>query len=223
MFLWLFSLDCSDISEVLDSNSDDNFEEGTNDCRVSKCNKFCVLIHLSTFTMPSHPILYYLVTSVNTTDFESDSEVWMEDDDGIEAIVETVRPESPPGNDIEMENEIESKHLYAWIIKFLAHLQSVFHLSDAVMEHIIKFLAAFLVVLGRFAPICSSISDRFPQSLNQFYVNCGAQPVFCKYVACRKCHNIYSLSSCIEGHVMELIRQQKYALFKSFLITLIQE
>jgi hypothetical protein len=137
-----------------------------------------------------------------TIDFESDSEIWLEDDGvGIEDdMMETVRSETPPGSDIGMENENESKHLHAWLIKFLAHLQSFFHLSDIAMDYIIKFLSAFLVVLSRFAPICSSIAERFPRSLYQFNVSSNAKPSFHKYVACRKCHNIYSFATYTEGH-----------------------
>ena len=131
---------------------------------------------------------------------DCDSEVWNEDcviEDDFVIEDDLVRPESPPLNEIDNEDGTH-KNLNAWLVKFLSHFQSLFHLSDKAMEYLIKFLAAFLLILGRFAPICLKVADQFPQSLHQFYK--GVQPTFMKYVTCRRCHRIYSMANCIEGH-----------------------
>ena len=66
---------------------------------------------------------------------ESDLEVWMEDDgDGSEHV----REESPPCESIsESEEEVSANHLRAWLVKFLVHFQSLFHITDLAMECIL--------------------------------------------------------------------------------------
>ena len=73
-----------------------------------------------------------------------------------------VRPDSPPLlASASSDKEVTSKQLSHWLIVFIIHLRSVFRLSDMITNCILKVLAAFLIVLSRFAPACSTLADNF--------------------------------------------------------------
>ena len=129
---------------------------------------------------------------------EEMSEVWIEEE--IPNLELEIREDSPPSSLPLTENDQRAHHLSAWLVSFIAHFQSVFHLSDMATDCVLKFLATFLTVLGRFAPICSSIVEYFPNSLYKLSRYNGTHVTFRKYVACRKCHQIYHFTDCIEGH-----------------------
>lgn len=135
-------------------------------------------------------------------ELEEVSEVWV-DEDGQESLEFQFAKEdedTPPSiASTPSQNEIVSKQLSIWLIIFIVRLRSVFHLSDKVTDYIIKFLAMFLVVLGRFAPICLLVRDFFPNSLHQLNAKNNRANSVLKYVACTKCHSIYTYQQCIEG------------------------
>lgn len=133
--------------------------------------------------------------------FEEPSEVWIEDETApVCDDFELSRDDSPPSDVIITEDEQRSKRLNAWLVMFIVHLQTVFHLTDMATDCILKFLSAFLTVLGRFAPICSSIVEYFPHNLYKLRKYNGSKLPCRKYVTCRKCHRIYRFTECVQGH-----------------------
>ena len=93
------------------------------------------------------------------------------------------------------------KVLCDWVVKFLVHLQIVFHIPDISMEALLKFLCAFLTLLGRYAPLCTEISTLFPPSIHKLKTYIGIQDLtkLKKYVVCCKCHQTYNFKDCYEG------------------------
>lgn len=70
-----------------------------------------------------------------------------EDDDLIiDNCDDFVREDTPPTDVINYntESEVKSNNLRDWLILFIVHLKAVYHLTETVVESIVKFLYAFL-------------------------------------------------------------------------------
>ncbi len=89
--------------------------------------------------------------------------------------------------------------LVRWIVSFLSFLQAVYHISDAVTLLWIKFLHILFNILGRFCSICRDISVALPKSLRLMHKFTGCSNFdFKRYIVCKKCHQIYSFSQCLQ-------------------------
>ena len=72
---------------------------------------------------------------------------------------------------------------------------------------------AFLSVLGQFNTVASTVAQCLPSSL-YMAGKLENELRFRKYVVCRKCHKIYHMAECIEGHGSTQI--SKHCAFKAF-------
>lgn len=113
----------------------------------------------------------------------------------------TTEAEAPPRDDCTQnatKDGRKASHLCIWLVNYLIHLQSVFHLPDGAMQSLLKFFSAFFMVLSKLSPVCSTIAIKFPRSVHLLHTSVIKQS-FTKYVVCKKCHMIYTLNDYIEG------------------------
>jgi len=99
-----------------------------------------------------------------------------------------------PCFDAEAEhNEILSK----WFMRFILILQGKFYLPDKCIDFLLKFLYAFLSVIGNFSPPVKKIVKLLPQSLHIMKKKLGLPNEFRKYTVCQKCLSIYTYKECL--------------------------
>ena len=84
---------------------------------------------------------------------EPDNEIWEEDEDDIQLdIADDVQENEQPSNsddDIMIAtNDISVKYA-KWVVKFLLAMQAVFRLTDAAIEHILRFLKVIFLIMGQ--------------------------------------------------------------------------
>ena len=103
------------------------------------------------------------------------------------------------------------KSLYTWIIVFLSHFQVMFYLSDKAMDILLKFISAFLLVLGSFSNVCHELASTFPRSVYRLRTFTGVNSLLAvKYVVCRKCASIYRYEDCTSSHSSKVCSYRKF-------------
>ena len=60
---------------------------------------------------------------------------------------------------------IQAQSLSRWLTLFFLRLQAAYHISDAAITCILKFLAAFLIILSNISSQCADLAKVFPKSL----------------------------------------------------------
>lgn len=102
----------------------------------------------------------------------------------------------PEDVEITVENvSHQSSVLARWLALFLLRIQVVHRLSDGVIACLLKFLWAFLNIVGQF---CAEIAKVFPSSIYKAK-NVITKPKIRQYVVCRKCHTLYYKKDCVIG------------------------
>ena len=134
-------------------------------------------------------------------------EIWEE---GTEVEILLDIDQQPPNLQEELSFGASSTEGYLftmWTLKFLMRMQAIFKLSDNVLEHILKFIGAILVVTGK-------QFDCFPSSLYKAKKLLGVQD-FQRLVVCRKCHSLYKNSDCKEKSRFNTQYSSKKCAFKA--------
>ena len=89
--------------------------------------------------------------------------------------------------------------LMSWLCLFLALWQYTFSITDTALEHLIKFLKAFFMVLGQRSSEATVLAAMMPPSLYMLFKHIGCNKIeFRKYVVCTSCYKLYKLEDCIE-------------------------
>ena len=89
-------------------------------------------------------------------------------------------------------------YLVTWLCLFLALWQYTFSITDTALEHLIKFIKAFLSVLGQRSEELTKMAAFMPPSLYMFFKHIGCDSVnYEKYVICIKCFKLYTWEDCI--------------------------
>lgn len=93
---------------------------------------------------------------------------------------------------------IDSFYLVTWICLFLALWQYTFSITDTAMELLVKFLKAFLHVLGQKSEDIAKLASMMPPSLYMLFksVRCN-DIIYEKYVICVKCFKLYKFEDCV--------------------------
>ena len=94
---------------------------------------------------------------------------------------------------------VQSHALSRWVLLFLMFIDTTYKLSNTVISVPLRFFRVFLTVLGQFSIVASGIAQSLPSSLYMANKR-GNELKFRNYVVCRKCHNIYYMAQCLEGH-----------------------
>lgn len=121
---------------------------------------------------------------------DSGSEIWDESDG--EALADVEPPPLGSQNVCSSDQERKLMVLVNWIVIFLARMRSLFSLSDAACNFILKFLSIFLGLLGQIISPSHPI-PKVPPSIYKLRQLLNTAGEFTRYVICRKCSNIYSL------------------------------
>lgn len=103
---------------------------------------------------------------------EPDNEIWEEDEDDIQLdIADDVQENEQPSNsddDIMIAtNDISVKYA-KWVVKFLLAMQAVFRLTDAAIEHILRFLKVIFLIMGQHCKVIYETSQSIPNSIYKF-------------------------------------------------------
>jgi len=131
---------------------------------------------------------------------EDDLEIWndscADSDCESDHSNESKAPDLPnyTGTNIETDR---SKILSQWYMRFILILQSKFHLPDKCIDFLLKFLYAFLSIIGNFSPMVKKIAQQLPPTLHIMKKKLGLPNKFMKYTVCRKCLSIYSYKECL--------------------------
>lgn len=104
-------------------------------------------------------------------------------------------PDLPLAEDISIPQE---SALVTWLILFLVRLQSKFYLPDTAVSCLLKFLYAFLCIIGRHSTFVARISTNFPTSVFLLKKYFGWKETFVRYVVCCKCYSVYEYKKCTE-------------------------
>ena len=121
--------------------------------------------------------------------------------------------ETPPSlSDIDTDNsQSVSKSLCTWIVLFLSHFQVIFYIPDRAMDVLLKFMSAFLFVMGSLSTVCCEVAKYFPQSLYRLKTYTGVHRLISKkYVVCRKCSSVYRYEECVSGHSSKVCSHRKF-------------
>ena len=82
---------------------------------------------------------------------------------------------------------------------FIAYLRAFHSLSDTVAELTLKFFVTLFDILGHVSSVCSTITQILPRSLYKLKQHLGCvRDRFHRFVVCRRCQHIYSMSHCID-------------------------
>ena len=102
------------------------------------------------------------------------------------------------GSGIDVSPAISTCIFATWLCLFLAFWQYTFGITDTAFEHLLKFLKAFLTVLGKRSVEISQLATFMPPSLYMLWkrINPDTSPIK-KYVVCTKCYKLYTLNECI--------------------------
>lgn len=79
-------------------------------------------------------------------------------------------------------------------------MQSRFYLTDTVLDIIFRFLKVFFVVLARIHKDLDDIAKLIPPTFYVARKKYKENEKVRHYVACKRCHSLYYLSECLEGH-----------------------
>lgn len=113
------------------------------------------------------------------TDFE---EVW-EYEDAEEDVNNDFANSWEESPDFPLQEKHEEENsLVSWLVLFLLRLQSRFYLPDVAVSSLVKFLYAFLVILGTRSDYVARMVRSFPPSLYQIHKRwdrCGLHSVCC--------------------------------------------
>ncbi len=92
-----------------------------------------------------------------------------------------------------------AQSLVKWVVGFLLILQAKYHIPNAAIDLLIKFMFALFCVLGRFSPLIRQLNALFPSSLHVMRKSFNTIMSFNKYPVCPKCSKVYtSFECCIE-------------------------
>lgn len=83
------------------------------------------------------------------------------------------------------------------MVAFLLQLQAKHYNPDNAINHLLKFLASFLSVLGHFCGFTAVLAANFPSSLYRLRKMLPGTHDFTRYVVCWKCWKLYHYTECI--------------------------
>ena len=106
----------------------------------------------------------------------------------------------------------QSRALSRWVLLFIMFFQTTYKLSNTVISVLLRFFRVFLSVLGEFNTVASSVAQCLPSSL--YMAGKLENELKFRIYVCRKCHKIYHMAECIEGHGSTQI--SKHCAFKAF-------
>ena len=121
-----------------------------------------------------------------------------EEEEEILNDLELSDPVTPSDSQLDSVS-MQSQALSRWVLLFLMFVRTTYKLSNTVISVLLRFFLVFLTVLGQFSTVASGIAHSLPSSLYMAHKR-GNELKFRKYVVCRKCHNIYYMAQCLEGH-----------------------
>ena len=128
-------------------------------------------------------------------------EVWSEDEEDLEDLNFDISDE--------VNNDTTEYRLTTWFALFLLRLQAQHYIPDAAIDSLLKFLYAFLVILGSFSDVCKSLSKYMPRTVYSLRNFLGLKDTFKKFVVCRECYSIYPMESCIDRPGVSKLCQHK--------------
>ena len=120
------------------------------------------------------------------------------DDDLTDTHASVCVPPIVPVFEPETKEDQSARSLLKWIVGFLFVLQAKYHIPNAAIDLLIKFMSAIFCVLGQFSPFVLKLQKFFPSSLHTLRSQFAGEIVFSKYPVCPKCNKIYdSYESCV--------------------------
>lgn len=132
-------------------------------------------------------------------------EVW-ENEEGERDLNEDFINDWEDGPDFpQHDNKEDEDSLVSWLVIFLLRLQSRFYLPDAAVSCIVKFVYAFLVILGTRSEYVARMVKSFPHSLYCLRKHWKIGADFVRFVVCPKCYSVYEKSKCIEKQGVQII------------------
>ena len=84
-----------------------------------------------------------------------------------------------------------------WILHFVMIMQARFKLPYAVLEYILPFFGAMFTIIGQSSEVARDVSAYLPRSMHKARKIVG-DAVFTRYVVCRECLSLYTISDSIE-------------------------
>ena len=82
-------------------------------------------------------------------------------------------------------------------MSFIFLLQAKYRLTNQVVSLILKIFKDFLEVLGTFSAFCCNLAKEVPPTMYRAMKALKRDVDFRRYVACKRCHTIYSFKDCI--------------------------
>lgn len=134
---------------------------------------------------------------------EDEEEVWeneeaeeeLNQDFIIDSECNVEEPEIPSPSPQEEKGE---NCLVSWLVLFLMRLQSKYYIPDAAIGCLLKFMYAFLVIIGKQSVVIANIVKYFPQSIHCLRKYWDVNIEFERLVVCRKCYSVYDKKYCVE-------------------------
>ena len=161
------------------------------DTLVGKVDSTGCHMHMKSFVS-----CHIMCLSIGESDGE---EVWdcsEESEDDLCKQHEVAAPDMPKFSVSKDSHNAQS--LVRWLVGFLAVLQARYHIPNAAIDLLVKFISLFLAVVGRFSPFVCHLYKLFPSTLHMLRKEFSNDIIFRKYVVCPKCTKVYtSYESCI--------------------------
>lgn len=178
---------------------------------------------LALYVHPPTHAFNIIITCIHSTEVESDDsegeEHWADvetevDEDLINVRINdaTLGPAIPT---FEGNEQNRAHLLFMWIVGFIFVLQAKYHLPNAAIDLLVKFMYSLLCVLGSFCTFADNLRKLFPRSLHMMRKYHFPACSFSKYPICRKCNKMYySLDDCID--IIGSQRQSRHCGFVAF-------
>lgn len=94
----------------------------------------------------------------------------------------------PDLEDSTQENEMA---LLTWLLLFLLRMQAKRYIPDVALNSLLKFLYAFLLILGRYSEFVGRMVSIFPKTMHHLQNFFKLTEEFTRFVVCRKCYSVY--------------------------------
>ena len=128
---------------------------------------------------------FYISISTEYSSSEKDTDDDDNDDDDDDKIV--------------VQKMGSANSLVNWLVAFLCIWQSLFEISDRVIQMLLKVLNVFFKILTSNSSLLKYVSSGMPRSLFTFHKYLGTdKDEFVKYVVCPSCYSIYLFKDCFK-------------------------
>ena len=139
------------------------------------------------------------IYTITSEEREPELEVWTAEEPDMYSD-DDMPPNTEPLQDNEHDKENQAAlNLSRWFNAFILILQAKYHLSNQVINLLLKFFMIFFCILGKFSDLCDKISKHLSPSLYKAMKENQCNVSFQRYVTCKRCHKIYYYNDCIEG------------------------